>query len=281
MKEELRYIGEKIVQNDAQIAQNIAAIQSENYTQALNESGMPLDERVEFRTEIIRYFGQSLYEDLDSVTKKVITWSRKAAKYAIQFDVSLTDSLRAISTYRTAIWDVFTEELEQKQFAAITMLDVSKIIDPLIDKISSIYGETYEQHSTKLINIAYTALEELSVPVVPIVDGIAVIPLVGEIDTRRAKLIMEISLAEGDRHKLNIMILDLSGVAMIDTLVADQLFQVVKALGLTGIETIITGLRPEIAQTIVKLGLNFSKIRTYSHLQQALHVLGVHYIGQN
>lgn len=275
MKEELRYIGEKIVQNASTIAENIAFIQGANYTRSLDRSGMPLEERMEFRIKIIRYFGQALFEDLNVITNKVVKWSNEAAEFAIQYEVSLSDSLRAISTYRTAIWDIFTEELEQKHFAAITMLDVSKILDPLIDRINGIYGEVFEQHNNRLIKVAYTALDELSVPVVPIVQGIAVIPLIGEIDSRRAKLIMEHSLSKGIKHKLNTIILDLSGVALIDTLVADQLYQIKEAHRLSGIETIITGIRPEIAQTIVNLGLNFSNIRTFSQLQQALHVLGV------
>jgi rsbT co-antagonist protein RsbR len=275
MKEELRYIGEKILQNASSIAENIALIQGAGYTRSLDRSGMPLEERMEFRFKIIQYFGQALFEDIDIITDKVMRWSNEAAEFALEYGVSLSDSLRAISTYRTAIWDIFTEELEQRHFAAITMLDVSKILDPLIDRISGIYGEVYERHSTRLINVAYTALDDLSVPVVPIVKGIAVIPLIGEINSRRAQLIMEHSLSKGAKQKLNTIILDLSGVALIDTLVADQLYQIKEAHRLSGIETIITGIRPEIAQTIVHLGLNFSNIRTFSQLQQALHVLGV------
>jgi rsbT co-antagonist protein RsbR len=278
MKEELRYIGEKILQNASSIAENIALIQGTGYTRYLDRSGMPLEERMEFRIKIIQYFGQALFEDIDIITDKVMSWSNEAAEFALEYGVSLSDSLRAISTYRTAIWDIFTEELEQRHFAAITMLDVSKILDPLIDRISGIYGEVYERHNTRLINVAYTALDDLSVPVVPIVKGIAVIPLIGEINSRRAQLIMEHSLSKGAKQKLNTIILDLSGVALIDTLVADQLYQIKEAHRLSGIETIITGIRPEIAQTIVHLGLNFSNIRTFSQLQQALHVLGVNRI---
>ncbi|MDP4162513.1 MAG: STAS domain-containing protein [Bacillota bacterium] len=275
MKDELRYIGEKITHNAVSIAQNIAKMQGEDYTQRLNEAGMPYPLRLELRTEIIRFFGQALYENLDSVTENVINWSKKSAELAIHYHVSLSDSLRAVSSYRNVIWDVFTEELVQRQFAAITMLDVSKIIDPLLDLVSRIYGELYENHNNRLMDIAYTALEELSVPVVSIVDGIAVIPIVGEIDTHRAKLIMEISLNEGARLKLQNIILDFSGVPMIDTMIADKIFQVVYALRLTGIEAMITGIRPEIVQTIVNLQLNFGNIKTYSTMQKALKHLGV------
>jgi rsbT co-antagonist protein RsbR len=270
MKEELQYIGKKIVENDLAIAQNIATHHHHKYTQDLNEAGSPLTERLGFRKEIIHYFGMALYEDIETVTKHIEDWCRRGAEVAIQYEVPLAEALRAISAYRTVIWDVFTEELEQQQFAAITMLDVSKIIDPLIDRIFSIYGEIYEKHNHLLIKVANTALDERSVPVVPIVNDIAIIPLVGEIDIHRSKLIMEVSLAEGDHQNLSCIIFDLSGVPMLDSIVADQFFKITQALRLTGINVIFTGIRPEIAQTIIKLGLDFSKIKTYSHLQQAL-----------
>lgn len=269
MKDELRYIGEKIVQNHRILAQNVISIPE------VEKSGFTRSERFDFRANLIKYFGMALYEDLDVVTPKIMDWGKKTAETAIHYQVSLSDSLRAVANLRHVIWDAFTEELEQKQFAAITMLDVSKIIDPLIDQLFRIFGETYEIHTNDLMKVAYTALEDLSVPVVPIVDGIAVIPIIGEIDTHRARLIMDISLKEGERLKLSKIILDLSGVSMIDTMVADKIFQVVKALKLTGIETIITGIRPELAQTTVKLGLDFKEIQTHSHLQQALKELGV------
>lgn len=274
MKDELRYIGEKIVQNNYTLAQNVGDIQDPKYTQRLEEGGLPLSERVEHRAEIIGYLGMALYEDLDDVSNNVTTWAEKAVHLAIQYHVPLSDFLRAISTYRIVIWNVFTEELEQRQFTPITMLDVSKIIDPLLDKMSNIAGGMYEEHNHKLMTVAYTALEELSVPVVPIAEGIAVIPLVGEVDTYRSKLIMDISLSEGTRLKLKHIILDISGVPIIDTMVADKIFQIVEALRLTGIETIVTGIRPEIAQTIVALGLSFRDIKTRANMQQALKELG-------
>ncbi|MEH7886911.1 STAS domain-containing protein [Bacillus sp. JJ1609] len=165
--------------------------------------------------------------------------------------------------------------MKNKQFAAVTLLDVSKIIDPLLDKVFSVIGEVYENRSKDLMKIAYTALEDLSVPVVPIIDGIAAIPLVGEIDTNRAHLIMEISLNEGTRLNLKTIIFDVSGVPIIDTMVAHQIFKIITALKLTGTQAIISGIRPEIAQTIVSLGLDFKEVQTTATLQQALNQLGL------
>ncbi|KAA6453789.1 STAS domain-containing protein [Bacillus atrophaeus] len=273
MKDELKYIGEKIVQYEKALAQNVADIEINSLGRRLEEDRQA-SPGITYREQLITYLGQALYQDMQEVTERISEWSKQAGEMFIRLNVSLSESLRAISFYRTVIWNVFTEELEQRKFAAITMLDVSKMLDPLFDKVSSIIGEVYEQHNNRLMKIAYTALEELSVTVVPVAETIAVIPLVGAIDTHRAKLIMDISLNEGARLKLKHIILDVSGVPLIDTMVADQIFHIVNALRLTGIKAMITGIHPEIAQTIVSLGLDFGDIKTRATLQQALKELG-------
>ncbi|MCY9110301.1 STAS domain-containing protein [Bacillus atrophaeus] len=273
MKDELKYIGEKIVQYEKALAQNVADIEINSLGRRLEEDRQALP-GITYREQLITYLGQALYQDMQEVAERISEWSKQTGEMFIRLNVSLSESLRAISFYRTVIWDVFTEELEQRKFAAITMLDVSKMLDPLFDKVSSIIGEVYEQHNNRLMKIAYTALEELSVTVVPVAETIAVIPLVGAIDTHRAKLIMDISLNEGARLKLKHIILDVSGVPLIDTMVADQIFHIVNALRLTGIKAMITGIHPEIAQTIVSLGLDFGDIKTRATLQHALKELG-------
>ncbi|WP_053368330.1 STAS domain-containing protein [Bacillus sp. FJAT-27245] len=280
MKDELQYIGEKIIANDHVIARNVTDILEKNDTFRLPHLEMPLDRKVDFCAKLISLLGEALTGKRESILPEIEEWGKKAAEVAIRHRVSLTDSLRSVSFFRTVVWDVFTDELEKKKFAAITMLDVSKIIDPLLDRVSSVVGEGFEAHTTRLMNVAYTALEELSVPVVPIVEGVAVVPLVGSIDTRRAKLIMEVALSESTRLDIRQIIFDISGVPVIDTMVADQLFQIFSALRLTGVEAIITGIRPEISQTIVNLGLNFNSVKTRATMRQALKDLGIQMVGR-
>lgn len=275
MKDELRYIGEKIIANDRVIARNVTDILEKNDTFRLPGQEIPIERKVDFCAKLISHFGEALTGKRESILPEIEEWGKKAAEVAIRYHVSLTDSLRSVSFFRTIVWDVFTDELEKKKFAAITMLDVSKIIDPLLDRVSSIVGEEFEAHTNRLMDVAYTALEELSVPVVPIVEGVAVVPLVGSIDTRRARLIMDVALSESMRLNVRQIIFDISGVPVIDTMVADQLFQIFSALRLTGVEAIITGIRPEISQTIVSLGLNFNSVKTRATMRQALKDLGI------
>jgi rsbT co-antagonist protein RsbR len=274
MKQELKYIGEKIIENAYQLSMTVGG-KNLSELERVKDDKLSSTLHVEYRKKIFELFGISLFtDDMENLIEKVDEWSNKAAEIALHSGLSISDSLRVISSYRTVVWEVFTKELEERQFAAITILDVSKTIDPLLDRIGRVISEVYERHNTNLMNVAYSALEELSVPVVPVTDGVAIIPVVGSIDTQRAMLIMEVSLNESARLNLTDVILDVSGVPIIDTMVANQIFQIISALNLTGVKAYLTGIRPEIAQTIVGLGVDFSHINTRANMRQALSEIG-------
>jgi rsbT co-antagonist protein RsbR len=98
---------------------------------------------------------------------------------------------------------------------------------------------------------------------------------VGDIDSRRAKLMLENTLNQCANHGVNFLVIDLSGVPMIDTMVAQQIFQLIKGLRLMGVAATLSGVRAEIAQTAVQLGLEFNGVSTYSTLRQALDSLAI------
>jgi rsbT co-antagonist protein RsbR len=269
LKDELYYISQKIINNKEILAKNVSELLNELYSNDVNKFLNLEDENFnKHSSNLIEILGKSLI-DSQQVSEELKDWATTEAGYLVN-NISLSRALRSLAFYRTVIWDVFTVELEQKQFAAITMLDVSKIIDPLLDEISAEFGRVYEEYSNKLMKIAYTALEELSVPVVPLNKSVAVVPIIGEIDTHRSQLILEVTMEESSRLKLEYLILDVTGVPVIDTMVADNLFKVINALRLLGVESIITGIRPEIAQTIVSIGVNFKGITTFADLPTAL-----------
>ncbi|AIF67031.1 hypothetical protein GZ22_10500 [Terribacillus saccharophilus] len=276
MKDELRYIGEKIQKNQDIIAESVLLNLDSTLNKELRILSLPKDQLSKFNSRLVSNIGAILFaeENKAEVEKSFLAWGSWAGKAATEMNVSLTATLQYVSSFRSVIWDIFTVELEERHFAAITMLDVSKIIDPMLEVVSFEIGRQFEKHNKKMVSIAYSALEELSVPVVPIYEGLAVIPIVGEIDTHRAKLIMETALTQGNALELDQLVLDVSGVLMIDTMVANQILQIVQTLRISGIKTIITGIRPEIAQTMVSLGLEFNSITTISNLKNALNQLG-------
>jgi rsbT co-antagonist protein RsbR len=115
-------------------------------------------------------------------------------------------------------------------------------------------------------------IHELSTPLISLNDDTALVPLIGNIDPTRAKLILENTLQQCVQKEVSYLFIDLSGVVMIDTMVAHQLFHLIDALELIGVKPILSGLRPEIAQTAVQLGLNFDRLTITSTLSQAITI---------
>jgi rsbT co-antagonist protein RsbR len=114
------------------------------------------------------------------------------------------------------------------------------------------------------------ALRELSTPLIPLTDTVMVMPLVGAIDSQRAQQIMEVLLEGIAQHQAKVVLLDISGVRVVDTQVADALLRAARAVKLLGAQVILTGISAEIAQTIVHLGADMSQISTQADLQAGL-----------
>jgi rsbT co-antagonist protein RsbR len=115
----------------------------------------------------------------------------------------------------------------------------------------------------------------LSAPVVPILEGVAVLPLVGSIDFDRAKHILEHVPLKVKEQNIHTLISDFSGIYTLDQTVIDCLFQTSAVLGLLGVRSIVSGVRPEVAQSVVQLGMDLSLIQIFGTVQQALREFGV------
>ncbi|EIT83945.1 piezosome protein [Fictibacillus macauensis ZFHKF-1] len=114
---------------------------------------------------------------------------------------------------------------------------------------------------------------QMGAPVIPLTTEIGILPLTGEINTHRATVIQEQTMQKVTKLKLAHLIIDLSGVASLDTTVADEVFTVIKQLSLLGVQVAIAGIRPEIAVTSVQLGIDFTRVLTFANVQSALYAL--------
>lgn len=136
-----------------------------------------------------------------------------------------------------------------------------------------------ERLQEEMIEAQRQTLRELSTPIIPIMDRIIVMPLVGIIDSMRARDITRSLLAGIREHRGKVVILDITGVPIVDSGVADHLNRTIQAARLKGARTIITGISDAVAETIVDLGIDWSGIETLSDLQSglfaALQSLGV------
>jgi anti-anti-sigma factor len=129
---------------------------------------------------------------------------------------------------------------------------------------------TERRRAEAVIQEQAAMLALLSTPLIPITDRVLILPLIGELDTTRARQVLSTLLDGVARQRAASIIIDITGMPMVDTQVASALLQAAQAVQLLGAETIITGVRPEIAQTLVSLGVEMRGIRTFSTLQSAV-----------
>jgi len=168
----------------------------------------------------------------------------------------------------------------KKPFFAALRTDAGKDADALADQVwratelLDALGlhtvKAYQKSREDVINRQQREMLELSTPVVKLWDGILALPMIGTLDSARTQVVMENLLQKVVETGAQIAILDITGVPTVDTLVAQHLLKTVTALRLMGAECIISGVRPQIAQTIVHLGVDLQGVTTKANLADAL-----------
>jgi rsbT co-antagonist protein RsbR len=145
-------------------------------------------------------------------------------------------------------------------------------ISTLLDKLGLYTIEVFQKTRDQIIVRQQQELLELSTPVVKLWQGILALPLIGTLDSARTQVVMENILQKIVDTGASIAIIDITGVPMVDTLVAQHLMKTIAAARLMGADCIISGIRPQIAQTIVHLGVNLEDVITKATLADAFLV---------
>ncbi|MDM0074505.1 STAS domain-containing protein [Variovorax sp. J2P1-59] len=140
----------------------------------------------------------------------------------------------------------------------------------LVDKLAQRTVATFQQAHEDIIKRQQEELLELSTPVIKLWDGVLAVPMIGILDSNRTQIVMETLLQKIVETESELAIIDITGVPTVDTLVAQHLLKTVSAIRLMGADCIISGIRPQIAQTIVHLGIDLQGISTKATLADAL-----------
>ena len=152
----------------------------------------------------------------------------------------------------------------------IRLVDEIGEVNLLLDKLGLFTTEVYQHSREEIISRQQQELMELSTPVVRLWEGVLAVPLIGTLDSARTQVVMENLLQRIMETSSPITIIDITGVPVVDTLVAQHLLKTVAAARLMGADCIISGIRPQIAQTIVHLGVELNDVVTKATLADAL-----------
>ncbi|GAA1910146.1 STAS domain-containing protein [Streptomyces sodiiphilus] len=150
------------------------------------------------------------------------------------------------------------------------LLAAALMINRLLDAAGALSFDIYVAGREEIISRQSRQLMELSTPVVRLWRHVLAVPLIGTLDTARTQVVMENLLQAIQDHEARVAIVDITGVAAVDTSVAQHLMQTVNAVRLMGADCVISGIRPAIAQTIAQLGIDLSTILTKATLADAL-----------
>jgi rsbT co-antagonist protein RsbR len=175
--------------------------------------------------------------------------------------------------------DVLARSLFAKYQADFTKLNrILDAYEPAANRIANTVAVGFVQERERIIREQQEAIRELSTPVLQVRERLLILPIIGVIDPHRARQLTEQLLRGIRMNRAKVVVIDITGVAAMDATVANHLVQTVEASRLLGATVIVTGLSPEIAQTIVNIGVDLGKMNTVGDLQggieQAERLLG-------
>ena len=164
--------------------------------------------------------------------------------------------------------DVLARSLFEKYQSDFEMLNrVLDAYEPAANRIANTVGVSFVQERERIIRQQQEAIRELSTPVLQVRERLLILPIIGVLDSQRARQVTEQLLRGIRTNRAKVVVIDITGVPTIDSTVANHLVQTVEASRLMGASVIITGLSPEIANTLVTIGVDLSKMNAVGDLQ--------------
>jgi rsbT co-antagonist protein RsbR len=195
------------------------------------------------------------------------TYARELSERIIPRGVETDEVLGIVLLLR----DVLARSLFARYQEDLGLLNrILDAYEPAANRIAVTVGVSFVEERERVIHEQQEAIRELSTPVLQVRDRLLILPIIGVLDTARARQLTEQLLGAIRDNRATVVVIDITGVATIDETVANHLVQTVEASRLMGASTILTGLSPDIAQTLVDLGVDLGMMKTVGDLQGGL-----------
>lgn len=203
--------------------------------------------------------------DWDELKGMLSHFSRSRAQHGF----TPSETAMFIFSLKPAIFDLVLENLKDDP---AVMAEEMRRTSLVLDQLGLFTTEVHQRSREEIISRQQNEMLEFSTPVVKLWDGVLALPLVGTLDSSRTQVVMETLLQRIVETGSGIAIIDITGVPVVDTLVAQHLLKTIAAARLMGAECILSGIRPQIAQTIVHLGVELNDVITKATLADAFQV---------
>lgn len=235
--------------------EEISSLKNGNYTSAISDELFESTNREFVNVIFTNIQRQEAMNSLENFSEKLINLG-----WPLSY---ITDGLQVFRRV-TVDFILSQSDLVDSNYFSTVLESVDYWVEPIIRQLVNEYSGSWEH----IVSLQRVALQELSAPLIPVMGNITIMPLIGTIDTERAKLIMENLLDGVIKHNADVVLMDITGVPVVDTMVAHHIIQAAEAVRLVGSTCILVGIRPEIAQTIVNLGIDLGKFPTKSSLKK-------------
>ena len=195
------------------------------------------------------------------------TYATRMAERGVLRGMTTEQIIGGLATMR----DVYGRSLFERYQRDMARLSAAlDLYEPVANKILSIVALAFVEERAKVVRQQQEAMREFSTPVLQLREGQLLLPIIGLIDTQRARQITEALLRAIRANRARVVVMDITGVPAVDSKVANHLLQTVQAARLMGAAVIVTGLSAEVAQTLVAIGVDLSKLNTLSDLQSGI-----------
>ena len=225
--------------------------------------------------ELLGAVQSAVASDADLVTVDGAPWAKVRSVLAALSQsraaqgASAGDTSQFVMAFKRPLFVGLQKHLGSDPKAAF---DAAWTASRLVDRLAQFTATNYQRTREEVISRQQQELLELSTPVVKLWEGVLAVPMIGTLDSSRTQLVMESLLTRIVETGSELAIIDITGVPTVDTLVAQHLLKTVTAIRLMGADCIISGIRPQIAQTIVHLGIDLQGIVTKASLADALQL---------
>ncbi|MDQ0430460.1 rsbT co-antagonist protein RsbR [Planomicrobium stackebrandtii] len=207
-------------------------------------------------------------------------WIETIAKDDAHLDTPIVEVIEEFFRTQQQYLDEIGEYVltNKEQISQEKLIQWTKAVVETISKVIVEFTDKNSKAAEERMNSQQQMIIEMSAPVILLAEKTGMLPLIGEITPHRAEIMFEKALAQSSKHNLEKLFIDLSGVPLIDTMVAQQVFQLIKGLEIIGVRVALSGISPVIAQTAVQLGIKFVDIEVYNTIAQALKHHRVHLV---
>lgn len=209
---------------------------------------------------------------IDKQEKELRLFAKQEGIAWATHSINLAVKLEWVQAIRRTLW-AFIEEYNNSTNETITanFFQMEKEVNTQLDAFLNAFFISYSTYKDSLIRAHREMVENLSVPIIPINASVCILPVIGSVDTFRTSILEEKVLTEIGISRIQTLIMDLSGIADMETDVIDHLTKIIDGTSLMGCHTVITGLRAEVVRKMIHRGLAFDpKTKTLGTLQQAL-----------